>query len=207
MARLVADLPKLRAAVTTDDPPTVQPLAVETLAQIDADLLVVHSAQGRVLAEAGTTLERALAAEAGVPSLAEESTFIAHPRGVLQIVSVPIILGPEPVGILGRLTVGFLMDDELAAQFRALTGSEIAFAADGRILASSLPPEARAAMVPALDAPGTTSVMVAGEDYLAMARPMDLGRGRAGDADAALAQREPALLQRPARRPRRGAAA
>ena len=43
--------------------------------------------------------------------------------------------------VLGRLTVGFFLDDDLAVQFRRVTGSEIAFGAEGRILASSLPTE------------------------------------------------------------------
>ena len=45
------------------------------------------------------------------------------------------------------------MDDRLAAQFKELTGSEIAFAADGRILASSLPRESRDTLASVLDAP------------------------------------------------------
>src|SRR6185436_7889699 len=40
LARLVADLPKLKAAVETGDAPTVQPLAEEYLRQINADLLL-----------------------------------------------------------------------------------------------------------------------------------------------------------------------
>src|SRR5918993_4617142 len=39
MARVVADLPKLKAAVETGDPPTVQPLADEYLREVNADLL------------------------------------------------------------------------------------------------------------------------------------------------------------------------
>jgi signal transduction histidine kinase len=172
MARLVADLPKLKATVETYDPPTVQRLAVEYLGQIDADLLVLHDPGGAVLANAGITLSDPLPAAAAA-SLDEESTFIAHPRGVLQVVSVPILPAlPEPVGVLGRLTVGFLMDDELAAQFRGLTGSEIAFAAGGRILASSLPAAVRGPMATLLGSAGTTEIELAGDDYLALARPM-----------------------------------
>ena len=61
-------------------------------------------------------------------ALATEETLLAHPRGVLQVVSVPIVLEGEPPGLLGRLTVGFFLDDRLAAQLKAVTGSEIAFA-------------------------------------------------------------------------------
>lgn len=180
MARLVADLPKLKAAVVTDHPPTVQPLAVEYLSQINADVLVLDNARGRRLAAAGVLLrgdDGGTAAvlqseDDSVAPLAEASTFIAHSRGVLQVVSVPIFIGPEPVELLGRLTVGFLMDDELAMQFQALTGSEIAFAAGGRILASSLPAAARPPMTAVTNASDTTTIQLDGEEYLALARPM-----------------------------------
>jgi signal transduction histidine kinase len=183
MAHLVADLPKLKAAVETGDPPTVQPLADDYVARIDADLLVVQDERGRVLAESGVRLPREfvtppdpVATSGTAPSAADASTFLPHARGVLQIVSVPILpASPEPVGVLGRLTVGFLMDDALAAQFRDMTGSEIAFAADRRILASSLPPAAHEAMARVLDAPGTRTIQVNGEEYVALARPMEGG--------------------------------
>ena len=57
--------------------------------------------------------------------------------------STPILLeGPLP-DILGRLTIGFFLDDRLAAEFKRLTGSDIAFARHGQILASTLPVESR----------------------------------------------------------------
>jgi signal transduction histidine kinase len=181
MARLVADLPLLKAAVDTDDPPTVQPLAEDYRTQINADVLVVHNPAGRVLAAAGVLLrDNAGGAnrvfegeeEASIGSLAEDATFVVHPRGVLQVVSVPIVLGPEPLDVLGRLTVGFLMDDELATQFRALTGSEIAFAAGGRVLASSMPAAARAPMARLIETRDTTTIRIGADEYLALARPM-----------------------------------
>ena len=71
----------------------------------------------------------------------EISTFTPHERGVLQMVSVPILLEGERPEILGRLTVGVFLDDRGGrARSRELTGSEIAFGAEGRILASTLPP-------------------------------------------------------------------
>ena len=53
-ARLIADLPKLKAAVATGDPPTVQPLAVEYQRLLSrSSVVVVTDATGRVLALAG----------------------------------------------------------------------------------------------------------------------------------------------------------
>src|SRR5262245_44929382 len=53
LGRLVADLPKLKAAVAEDDPPTVEPIAADYEQQINADLFVVTNKNGRVLARAG----------------------------------------------------------------------------------------------------------------------------------------------------------
>src|SRR5882762_8447430 len=52
MARLVADLPKLKAGVAESDPPTVRPIALEYQDQLRAALLVVTDRHGKVLAVA-----------------------------------------------------------------------------------------------------------------------------------------------------------
>ena len=53
LARVVADLPKLKAAVDTGHPPTVQPLAEENRAEMDADLVVLTGRRGAVLGAMG----------------------------------------------------------------------------------------------------------------------------------------------------------
>src|SRR5690606_8362297 len=53
MALLVADLPKLKAAMATNDPPTVAPVAAQYAADLNADLLVVLDGQGEILGSAG----------------------------------------------------------------------------------------------------------------------------------------------------------
>jgi signal transduction histidine kinase len=165
------------AAVTTDDPPTVQPLADEYRGEINADVVIVSNKDGRVLATAGAggaalSLDRRVA---GTP--AEISTFISSDRGILQVTSVPIAMpvpGVDDVNVLGRLTVGLLLDDARAATFKALTGSDIAFGVDGRIVGSTIPPDQRAALTPLLSRrEGDISrVALGGEDYLALTRPI-----------------------------------
>lgn len=182
MARMVADLPTLKAAVVTGHPPTVQPIADEYFGIIKsdprrrrdagADLLVVTDPAGEVLASAGATVPVMGTAHQSVAPADEVAAFAAHPRGVLQVVSVPIVIGlGEEAVPLGRLTVGFFMDDLLAQEFKGLTGADIAFAAEGQVLASSLPPGSRAALGAARGA-AETPVALAGEEYLALSRPM-----------------------------------
>ena len=172
LARLVADLPKLKAAVATDDPPTVQPLAEEYLSEINADLLLLTGARNVVLGAAGQGAEALLPAVREAPPEEELTTFRPHQRGVLEVVSVPILVEGELPDILGRLTVGFILDDALAAQFKALTGSEIAFGAEGRILASTLPSTSRLQLARVLGSADIASVVIGPEEYLALARPL-----------------------------------
>jgi signal transduction histidine kinase len=177
MARLIADLPKLKAAVETADPPTVQPLADEYQQEIDADVLVLTSATGQVLASSGYDAADPPAVK-GADPYTEVETLLPHPRGLLQIVSVPILIGVEPAGLLGRLTVGFFLDDRRAAQLKAVTGSEIAFAANGRVLSASLPAEARGPLARLIDATDVTEVELGGEPFMMVARPLQQpGRG------------------------------
>ena len=167
--RLVADLPKLKSAVDTGDPPTVQPLADEYRQALNADLLLVSDPHGKVLAAAGDD-PIPIPDEADTAGLHDEvRRFVPHARGILQIVSVPIILQGE---MLGRLTVGFFLDDRTATQFKRLTGSEIAFAARGHVLASSMPLESRDALDSVINEQDIASVRLNGDDYLAVARPM-----------------------------------
>jgi signal transduction histidine kinase len=169
LARLVADLPKLKSAVDTGDPPTVQPLAVEYREQVNADLLIVSDPHGRVLGEAGADHPAVPLAPGRDDEL---SFFLPHERGILQVVSVPILLGVRPSELLGRLTVGFFFDDRLAGRFKALTASEIAFAAEGRIVASSLPVAAREPLHAVLGATDVATVRVGDDDHLVLARPL-----------------------------------
>jgi signal transduction histidine kinase len=179
MARLIADLPKLRAAVDTKDPPTVQPIAEDYRQQLAADLLIVTDPKGRVLGSAGRDATALPYQPESAEDLDEFATFLPHARGVLEVVSVPILEFPEPVKLLGRVAVGFFMDDALAHEFKGLTDSEIAFAASGKVLASSLGRESHVALERVLGAGSPATIALGDQEYVALARPM-----RPGDADA-----------------------
>ena len=88
-AALVADLPRFKATVALNDPPTMKPIAEDYRKQLGADLLVVTNTRGTVLAEiASTGKDR-----------------------IIDVVSVPIlVIDPVQPEILGTLTVGFALD-------------------------------------------------------------------------------------------------
>jgi signal transduction histidine kinase len=180
LTHLIADLPKLKAAVATGDGPTVQPLADQYREQIDADALVLRTPDGRVLAASGVDADALThASRRGRGAVDEITSSLPHPRGLLQIVSVPILVGDDPTDSIGSLTVGFFLDDRRAVQFKAVTGTEIAFAFQGQVLASSLPLDARESLRAMTHTQGMTPITLRGEQYAMVARPF----GPAGAAD------------------------
>ncbi len=194
MARLVADLPKLKAAVETRDAPTVQPLADEYRQQITADILLLSGRNGDVLGMSGVEL-RDIPSDARDASADEHATFWLFDRGLLEVTSVPVLLEGNPPDILGRLTVGFLLDDRRAQQLKRLTGSEIAFEAGGRIVASTIKAED---LSPVLAIPGRSTgetIVLGDEEFLGLSRPLAL----TGSPDTALAPTALVLRSRTAR--------
>jgi signal transduction histidine kinase len=164
----------VNARVSSDnDAATAQPVADEYRQLISADLLVLTDPRGNVLGVSGGDAEPILRLGEPTKPLEEISTFVPRARGLLEAISVPVVtLDGDPPLIFGRLTVGFYMDDRLAARFKELTGTEVAFASQGKILASSLPREARDTLASVLDAPGTAPLTIGDQEYLYLSQPM-----------------------------------
>ncbi len=181
MARLVADLPKLKAGVAESDPPTVRPIALEYQQQLAAAFVVVTDRRGVVLAISGDVdgasaeigarpeIQRALAGD-------ETAGFWPQSNSVLQVVAVPIAVGLERPELLGTLALGFKLDDALAERFKRVTESDIAFAADGEIKASTLPQGDRQQLLSLLSANGVQTVSLGDSQYVALTRPLAPGQ-------------------------------
>jgi signal transduction histidine kinase len=175
MARFMADVPHLKAAVETGDPKTVQEEAKDFPERLNSKLLLVTNKVGAVLATFGTSPGDAsvVASQPAVRvALAgrESVGLLVRPDGILQLVTVPIVLDRD---ILGTLSVGFLLDATLAAQLKDITGSDIAFAMDGRVLVATLPRDDRAPLSALLQPSALSrSVRIGGDDYIALLRPL-----------------------------------
>jgi signal transduction histidine kinase len=188
-ARLIADLPRLKAAVDTNDPTTVQPIAAEYQRQLSADLLLVTGRQGQTLAEitSASISSGSYASLPGVKSAQmgrETGSFWPHAGGILQIVTVPIWIDPRQPEILGTLSVGVSLDNAMAGRFHELTNSDIAFGMGGMVRSSTLPLPLWPALTPLL---GTSSlwpsVPVGAEDYIAKTRALASVSADAGGTD------------------------
>src|SRR6185295_10751557 len=103
----------------------------------------------------------------------ESVSLLPQPNGMLQLVTVPIAIGLTHPEILGTLSVGFLLDDRVAAQLKAITGSDVAFGMGGQILTTTLPRAHRGALASLLHEPDTVhDVRIGAEDYVVLARPL-----------------------------------
>ena len=179
MARLIADAPKVKAAVDTNDPPTVQDIASDYQNQLQSTLLLVTNRSGAVLATVGATPQAALVV-ANQPAVRnalgghESFSLLPQPDGILQLVTVPISIGLAQPEILGTVSVGFLLDDALAAQLKEITGSDVAFGMDGQVLAATLPRGMYGVLAGRLRTSGISHLTLAGEDYLVLPRPLSV---------------------------------
>ena len=193
-ASLVADLPKLKAAVAEADPGTAEPIARDYRARVRADVFVVADRSGRTLASLGTR---------GAAWTGGDSRFRVDGGRLLETVDVPIQIGTEPPEELGRLTLGFALDDAFAARLRALTGSEVAVVRGPRVFASTLPRSGDAALAARAAAPDDAPLTLGGEDYGAARAVL----GGEAQAPVALVLRSRAEALRPLRTLRTAVAA
>jgi len=178
MARLIADLPKLKAALETNDPDTVKDIAIGYQSTLTASLVLLTNKHGEVLYAAGGSPHVAASA-VKQPAIrdalsgSDSLSLLAQPTGILQIVTVPVTAvtrdRPRPE-MLGTLSAGFLLDDTLAKQLKQITGSDIAFGMDGQILAATLPREQYPSLADRLRSSGISRIQLDGEEYEALPR-------------------------------------
>jgi signal transduction histidine kinase len=180
MARLIADLPKLKAAIDTNDPPTVKDIAQGYQSQLNARLVLVTNREGELLYTVGGS-PRAAAIAAHQPAVREALSgrdalsLLPQPNGILQMVTVPVdaVTRDRPHReMLGTFGVAFLLDDAFLAELKRITGSDLAFGMDGQILASTLPRQLNGALAGRLRTSGISRVALGGEEYEVLSRQL-----------------------------------
>ena len=179
-ARLIADLPKLKAAVGVNHPPTMQPIAEDYQAQIGSDVFVVTNAVGDVLAQIGH-VDLPADRVARLPPIktalmgSAAASFWPRRGGDMQVVTIPIWIDESQPELLGTLSVGFSLDEQLAVRFKQLTASDIAFVADGAVQASTLPAEHLETLADSVQRGRDTTFWLGDEEYVAVTRALSTG--------------------------------
>ena len=142
-AALSADLPIIRAMMTTDHPRTIQDASADVWKLTDWDLFVLADPAGRVMAIHSSTgsFDREIAHASLEHILSEQQT-----RGwwfdggrLYEVFLQPIYQGPQGDGSLrGFLAIGFKLDERYMATVKRLTSSDVAFRHGQSVISSSL---------------------------------------------------------------------
>jgi signal transduction histidine kinase/CheY-like chemotaxis protein len=176
---LVTALPVFRAHLTDtrlrEDVATLEAMADHYRQQLKATFAIVGDVDGRWIAKSGWPAHAATADVARTIAAATSGTparrFVATGDLLFLVVSEPAGFADE---MLGTLTVGYALDDELAKGLAAVTHREVNLVGGGRVYASSLPVADRSALAAALTA-GADSLRAAGGSTLVGDREFAIG--------------------------------
>ena len=148
-ADLLADLPDLRALMTTHDEATIQDGSERLWKLAGSDLFVLADRNGNVVAlhtnAPGFTREMAQASLTA--SLAQEARWWFGSHNLYEVFVKPIYFGPAADDRrLGFLVIGFQIDDRVTSQISRIAGGKVAFYYADKIVSSNLSPTVEAAL-------------------------------------------------------------
>ena len=179
-AQLIADVPVLKAVMTTHDAATIQDASTDLWRLAGTDLLAVADSSGRVVAlhAAKPAPERQ-----AIEQLFERSLSPYRPTDwwyagqLYQVFLQPVYAGdPSQRTSLGVVAIGYAIDDTLAAEVARIAAGPVAFRYDQRIIVSTLDAERQKELQERIqggaESPGAREFRLDGETFLAA--PMKL---------------------------------
>lgn len=145
MAELLADLPNLRALMTTQDEATIQDASNDLWRLAGTDVFVLADRMGRVAAlhTASPGFTQAMAQDALSVSLNQEGAghWWFGAGHLYETFLKPIYFGPARDNrLLGFLVIGYEIDDRVASQVSRIAASKVAFYYGNTIVRSTLSP-------------------------------------------------------------------
>lgn len=152
-AELVADLPILRALMTTEHEPTIQDASRSLWRLAGSDLFVLADRSGKVVALHSKTpgFGRDSAEEflrKGVNHSEESGDWWFGARQLYEVFLMPIYFGKASDNrLLGFLAVGYEIDDRVLQEMSSIAAGQVAFRYDNAIVRSTLPPEQEAELL------------------------------------------------------------
>src|SRR5580704_2245671 len=144
-ADLLADLPNLRALMTTQDEATIQDGSDSLWRFAGSYLFVLADRTGTVVAlhtaSPGFTREMAQASLGAFSNQPGQSRWWFGAQHLYQVFLKPIYFGPAAENRqLGFLVIGHEIDDSVASQLSRIAASQVAFYYDNAIVKSTLTP-------------------------------------------------------------------
>ena len=183
-AELLADLPNLRALMTTHDQATIQDVSTDLWRLAGSDLFVLADRDGTIAALHTSTpgFSRQLAQQSlGMPPNLDAQWWFGG-QHLYQVFLKPIYFGPASENhLLGFLVIGYEIDDNLASQISRIAASQVAFCYGDTIARSTLDPaqEAELAQHPVRSTPGVTDpekVQLGDERFLGASLELAVGK-------------------------------
>jgi len=177
---LLADLPSLKALMTTSDERTIADGGVEFWKVSGNDLFALADRDGNVKAAyvEGVPADSAFRADLRQFLSARNASYLVSARGLYGCSVHPLYFGARSDGtLLGYVMSGFAVDRSAVEALSRATQVEAVFLSGDRILANSLAPADKAgkmqasASIPAGDA-GTFPMAFGGERYLAVSHDL-----------------------------------
>jgi signal transduction histidine kinase len=144
-ADLLADLPDLRALMTTHDEATIQDASTRLWQLAGSDLFVLADRSGAIVAlhaaSAGFTRSMAQESLKISDNTQGESRWWFGAQHLYQVFLKPVYFGPASENrLLGFLVIGYEIDDTVANQVSRVAASQVAFYYGDTIVKSTLPP-------------------------------------------------------------------
>jgi len=142
-AQLVADLPILKALMTTNHAITIQDGSRDLWTLAGSDLLVLADRTGKIVAlhSKAEDFRRQSAQDAFSNSLGREQRWWFDGKHLFQVSIQPIYAGPATDNrVLGYLVVGYEIDDGVARELSQVAASQVAFMYGGTLVRSTLAP-------------------------------------------------------------------
>ena len=173
-ADLLADLPNLRALMTTNHEATIQDGSTPLWQLTGSDLFVLAGRGGKVVAlhTISPGFTREMAQKSLTSSLERQERWWFGAKHLYEIFLKPIYFGPASAGrLLGFLVIGREIDERVAAQIGRVASSRVAFYYDDAVVTSTLTPANRLQLMKQ-KLPGTrgsqpVSVELGNEHFLA----------------------------------------
>ena len=144
-AGLLADLPHLKALMTTFHAPTIQDASLDFARLAGSDLFVLADRSGRVVALHTTTagFDRETASDSLARTLhrGENRDWWFGGGHLYEVFIQPIYFGsPVDNSLLGVLAMGYEVDDRVAAEVSQIASSQVAFQYGNVLAVSTLRP-------------------------------------------------------------------
>jgi signal transduction histidine kinase len=174
---LLADLPSLKALMTTRDARTIEDGGSEFWAVSGSDLFALLDQNGALISfyNRGPRLQYANVDRAlrGALQQADDVSIIAVDGRLYEIAIKPLVFGDKTTGTrLGFVASAYAIDEQVAREVSQASAAEVAFTVGSQVVASTLKPDLQQEFLSQLHSvlhspPEGSRIHIGDEDYLA----------------------------------------